>query len=312
MDEGPEREPKKTATIEIRVPPETKEALQARCRAEGVTVSERLRGAIDTLIAGEAGEPEQEPPMSHPPFKLKSAGAALGGVALGAALALAAPTVARPDLQEVFKTLDADRDGTLSEDEFKAAASGDVVVMLHDGPPPGAAPHPSGAMPMMIPLGDHRPPPPGAAMGAGMGAARPDPQMLAALQRREFGRMDLNADRMVTLEEFQASQLSLLRATFVELDANGDDRLSQAELDAGLPPPPPSGAAFAPPPMGREGPAHAAPDGAPGSMTSAGPRADGTAGAEPAPFPPRPQVADFDANGDGAIDWSEFKSGPRA
>ena len=40
------REPKKTETLEVRLPPETKQAFMAACRANGVSASRVVRGLI--------------------------------------------------------------------------------------------------------------------------------------------------------------------------------------------------------------------------------------------------------------------------
>ena len=45
------RPPKKSETLEIRLPHEAKQAFMARCRDEGVSASQALRGFIEAQIA---------------------------------------------------------------------------------------------------------------------------------------------------------------------------------------------------------------------------------------------------------------------
>jgi hypothetical protein len=103
------RAPKKSETLEIRLPYETKTAFMARCRDEGRTASDALRGFID-------GEVEGRPTRSR--SRVWIAAAAALGLAIGAA---AAPSLAQttPD-QAAFRKLDRNADGALSYEEFSA------------------------------------------------------------------------------------------------------------------------------------------------------------------------------------------------
>ena len=103
---------KKTETVEIRLSHDTKAAFMARCRAEGRTASDAVRGLIEAEL-NVVGR------------RARLAGwrgllaAALAGLALGA---VAAPSLAegvRP-ARAAFERLDRDHDGVLTFGEYRA------------------------------------------------------------------------------------------------------------------------------------------------------------------------------------------------
>lgn len=104
------RPPKKSETIEIRLPHETKAAFTARCAREGRTVSEAMRGFIEGELAA---RPAKRPGLQGWQMIL----AALMGLAIGG---VAAPSLAHPaaNARAVFEQLDRNHDGVLSYDEF--------------------------------------------------------------------------------------------------------------------------------------------------------------------------------------------------
>ncbi len=103
------RAPKKSETLEIRLPYQTKTAFMARCRDEGRTASDAVRGYIESEVAG-------RPARSR--SRIWIAAAAALGLAIGAA---AAPSLAQttPD-HAAFGRLDRNGDGVLSYEEFSA------------------------------------------------------------------------------------------------------------------------------------------------------------------------------------------------
>ena len=116
------RTPKKSETLEIRLPHHTKQAFMALCRAEGRSASEALRGFIERALVRRASA------RRRVATRWLAAGAAV--LAFGAA---AAPSLARPSLPAQFARLDTDHDGGISRNEFARAA--DVQVALSGAGP---------------------------------------------------------------------------------------------------------------------------------------------------------------------------------
>lgn len=103
------RPPKKSETLEIRLPHAAKLAFMDRCRVEGVTASEVVRRLIET------GAPK--PPRSSKAWQ--AVAAAVVGLVIGAA---AAPSIAQalPGSRAAFEQMDANRDGVVTFAEFEA------------------------------------------------------------------------------------------------------------------------------------------------------------------------------------------------
>lgn len=106
------KSPKKSESLEIRLPYDAKLAFMARCRADGRSASEALRDYIDRQIADPAPRPR----------RWRLAVGALIAAALGA---VALPSLARPAdpahalLRRVaFAHLDANHDGAVTLDEY--------------------------------------------------------------------------------------------------------------------------------------------------------------------------------------------------
>lgn len=116
---------KKSETLEIRLPYPTKLAFMARCREDGRSASEALRGFIDGHI--EALSPAR-----------RSRQRLIAGALIAAAVgAIALPSLARPSLRAEFdrldlsgkgaislsdlSRLDTNHDGKISFEEFRAA-----------------------------------------------------------------------------------------------------------------------------------------------------------------------------------------------
>lgn len=111
--------PKKSESLEIRIPYPTKQAFMARCQAEGRSASEALRGFIEQHL-----EAAPAPVRSWRRWRLGAGALVLAGMA-----AAAAPTLARPSLQAEFQRLDANRDQVVTLDEVsRADANSDGAI----------------------------------------------------------------------------------------------------------------------------------------------------------------------------------------
>ncbi|WP_309629358.1 EF-hand domain-containing protein [Brevundimonas sp.] len=105
------RPPKKSETLEIRLPHASKLAFMERCRAAGLTASEVMRGLIEkeTAVA----------PKARRMKSWQTLAAAVAGIAIGAA---AAPSIAQalPGSRAAFDQMDANHDGVVSFAEFRS------------------------------------------------------------------------------------------------------------------------------------------------------------------------------------------------
>ncbi|MBI1361010.1 MAG: hypothetical protein GC155_12090 [Alphaproteobacteria bacterium] len=259
------RTSKKSETLEVRLPYETKQAFLTACREDGTTASEVVRGTIDDYL--DARERPSPPPetgrlleMISRPIRKKRYMLAGAGV-LAAGLAVALPSAAGPDMRAAFNRLDANKDGVLSADEFEGSKSGadkKVVVIEHRTGPAGAdADKDSGkdanragapavtekAFAFWLPDDAA---PPGAKPTGGDDKdhavviekhevrVRKDgdadgPVITADFRKSEFDRFDANRDGKVTYDEYQSAQTAMLTSGFNLLDENHDGYLSQKE-----------------------------------------------------------------------------------
>jgi len=104
----PEKAPKKSETLEVRIPYSTKEAFMARCRADGRSASEAVRGFIEAEVEGT-------------PRRRRLIGRLAAGALLAAAAgAVAAPTLAHTNRTAEFQRMDVNHDGVVTLQEFRA------------------------------------------------------------------------------------------------------------------------------------------------------------------------------------------------
>ena len=103
------RPPKKSEFLEVRIPHPTKTAFMARCRDEGRSASEAVRGFIEAELAA---APSRR--------RFRPAHLIAGALALAAAGAAAAPSLADSFRAADFHRLDANGDGVLSLPEYVA------------------------------------------------------------------------------------------------------------------------------------------------------------------------------------------------
>ena len=106
------RPPKKSETLEIRLPHAAKLAFMERCRAAGLTASEVMRGLIES-------EAPTTPKARRMMKGWQALAAAVAGLVIGAA---AAPSIAQalPGSRAAFDQMDANHDGVVSFAEFQA------------------------------------------------------------------------------------------------------------------------------------------------------------------------------------------------
>jgi Ca2+-binding EF-hand superfamily protein len=128
MSDHPTRKPKKSETLEVRLPHDTKQEFLTACREDGTTASEVVRGSIQSYLDGRLRpEPQTQTAkiltMIPQPIRKKRYLAA-GVGALGLAALAALPSAADPDMKSVFQKLDRNGDGVLSADEFGGPSSG--------------------------------------------------------------------------------------------------------------------------------------------------------------------------------------------
>ncbi len=173
---GP-REPKKSETFEIRLSHDAKRALMEKARMEGRSASAVIRASIDTYLA------EQRKEDRSMFVTLWKPAAAIGAATIAILWTALAPTAvqARPDLKAIFQTLDGDRNGAVTLDEFLKHAADPAIVKAHHAYMSG--------------------------MGKGMAAMHAKfhgKQATEPMIRTHFAQLDANSDGSVTFAEFKA------------------------------------------------------------------------------------------------------------
>ena len=105
--------PKKSETIEVRVPHATKVAFIAKCQSDGRTVSEAVRQFMAQELDATHTTPKRREVRVW-----QAIAAVLAGLAVGA---VAGPSLAHPtaNSRAAFERLDLNHDGLLSFDEFR-------------------------------------------------------------------------------------------------------------------------------------------------------------------------------------------------
>lgn len=106
--------PKKSETIEVRVPYGAKTAFAEHCREKGQTVSEAVRTFMEREI-GAGGRTGRVRTRLWHAFAALAAGLALGAVAAPSL----AQTQGQPGSRAAFERLDRNGDGLVSYDEFR-------------------------------------------------------------------------------------------------------------------------------------------------------------------------------------------------
>lgn len=242
-----QRPPKKTETLEVRMPHEMKRAFIEACRAHGSTASDVVREFAEGYLKRcerrarlrDVINPERSLAMlfSSPRRRLAAISAGFAG-AVGLVMAGLAPSVADWSFQTTFEELDRDGDGLVSVEEFSNPSGSHYVFISGEGEPPSWAP--------VIPPTPEPPALETTALDAGRvtgaapvvpaapvaPAAPPPPAVVVEMLGHEFRRFDADSDGYIGYVEFSGRNETIAGDAFRRLDANEDGRLTLEEFHA--------------------------------------------------------------------------------
>ncbi len=264
---------KKSETLEVRIPYDTKQAFLTACREDGTTASEVVRESVQTYLDEREQPAIQEKRtlvMKFPaPVRHYAPRIAIGGVAaLGLATFAALPSAAAPDFKAQFRQMDANGDGVLSADEFlgpKDAGGADdknivietrKIVRRGDGADAGkpelkpemkreafafSLPEELGGTDKEEKRQEFKFITRSEAKDGKAGEPPAVEQTLTFsvddFRKTEFDSIDTDKDGKVSLAEYQARQIKLFTRGFEMLDKDSDKSLSKDEYAAIVAPP---------------------------------------------------------------------------
>jgi antitoxin component of RelBE/YafQ-DinJ toxin-antitoxin module len=200
------REPKKTESIEIRVPHATKSAFMDACRQNGTSASAALRTFIERYVHSASRAPiqwKEELQMMIKRTSLRT-GAAVGAAAVAVMTGVVATLFATPAkagtdplLAAVYDWMDANHDGKVTLAEFLSPARSE----------------PLGSIGVVVDT-----------------KTRPANEAPKAL----FARLDKNQDGSISLAELSAQAIArtVLTPAIGGADSNGDGKIAESELAA--------------------------------------------------------------------------------
>lgn len=240
------RLPKKSELLEVRLSHAEKQDFLAACRKAGRTASDVVREAIARFIEAQGEQPEVQTgkrsliamiPASVRRKRYLAVGGGLAGLALFAAL----PSAAGPDLESLFKRMDANGDGVVTAGEFwgEEVSAQTVAEVRNAGRLDADAAEPIVSRESFAVL---TPPSTGGTRGRFQPEGEWGVNMLIGLRisRRdrdddprahEFVGMDTNQDGAVSYEEYRVRLNAMLSRGFDLLDADRDGFLTAQEFN---------------------------------------------------------------------------------
>lgn len=246
-DEGmttePPRTPKKTEMIEVRVSHETKREFLIACREAGRSASDVVRDGIQDFIdrrkrpsfqvpAIRAQEKRPILTMIPKPIRKKRYLAAGAAGIVGLSLLAVMPSAAAPDSQAMFRRLDTNGDGVLSQAEFSSPPGKEMkqsdLRLINQG---GVAPQPAGKEGAVFLLPAD---PAGQAVALQREVSHQSLSTGTALstedrRKADFANYDANRDGKITAAEYSARLRDMMAKGFARLDANQDGALDANE-----------------------------------------------------------------------------------
>jgi hypothetical protein len=202
--------PKKTDSLEVRLPHAVKQAFMARARSRGRSASSLVREFIDSYLAGTDPRTENRKMLR----RIATPAALTSLVAAGIALHMPTAATAAPDLKALFDRFDRDGNGQLSAEEFVVRDGGSILSMLHDID--------LGNM-MALMIAHHS--------GADQSPHGPVPDHAVEMMRAAFAGQDSDGNGAVSFGEFESHHLGALRQAFDVIDADHDGGIDEGEFD---------------------------------------------------------------------------------
>jgi hypothetical protein len=227
--------------LEVRLSHDAKEALMARCRAQGVSASEFVRAHIERFLTDAADQPApQETKMRKPSFDFRAMlesvlnfasrpQSAMAAVAVAAGLVVTvSPSVATPNLAALFERFDFNSDGALTPDEFEVATENNVYVFTPGHIAPPAPP----AAPTTIAYCPPEPPEPPAIMSppeADLEGAEFEHH--AALSAAQIAQIEARARQFEEQAARYAERAAQVEAHATDIQARAEAAVARAQID---------------------------------------------------------------------------------